>query len=172
MRKFLFILSFLILIFLFSPSILNKVNAKSSSSQTVTYQGILVKNPNTKYTHMLQDKKINLILSTRYNNWEGKEVKISVVFYEDKTGFVVKSIELVGTIDGVGGIAPVVDGNVVTYQGILIKNPNTNYTHKLKDQNVNFILSSNFNVYENQEVKVQVRFSYNNKFTVISIITL
>lgn len=121
---------------------------------------------------MLQDKKVNLILSSGYNDWEGKEVKISVVFYEDRPGFVIKSIELVGTIDGVGGIAPVVDGNVITYQGVLIKNSNTNYTHKLKDQNVNFILSSNFNVYENQEVKVQVRFSYKNKFTVISIITL
>lgn len=141
------------------------VHADSSSS-IVNYQGVLIKNPNTKYTHKLENQNVNLILNSGLNVFEGKTVNVQVE-YIATGGFIVLSLTPVSVTT-----TPTVSNttsNTVTFQGTLVKSTNPSYTHVLQGQNLNLILGSQFNYLENSIVKVVVVFNSSNKFSIISV---
>jgi len=149
------------MILLFVPSLLVATTVKAGESgQTVVYEDILIKHPNTKYTHKLEGQNVNLILSDYYKQYEGEKVSVKVVFNENGNGFKVVSITPVSE-----------ETDTKTYQGILEKHTNPKYTHKLQGQNVNLILSDYYEAFEGKEVKVQVKFTGEDqgKFNVMLI---
>lgn len=159
---------FLVTVGLFVLGLTIKANRSIAyAAETASYEGVLVKHTNPKYTHKLEGTNVNLILNSSYNSLEGKLVRVDVIFNTDAPGFMVTSITVIGetsTQPPVGNTSP-----VTVFQGVLIKNPNPAYTHKLEGQGVNFILGSQYNVYEGKEVKVEVQFTSGNKFTVLSM---
>ena len=138
-------------VFTLSVGVTKVVYAADSSNGIVTYQGVLEKHTNPKYTHKLAGQKVNFILNGYYTAWEGKEVVVKVKFNEGKPGFRVLSITLAQNNSN--------PSKTAVFQGILVKHSNSKYTHKLKGQNVNFILSSDYNHFEGKEVKVEVQFT-------------
>lgn len=55
------------------------------------------------------------------------------------------------------------------YQGILEKHTNPKYTHKLKDQNVNLIMSASYDKWLGEEVEIDVVFNSDGTFKVTSV---
>jgi hypothetical protein len=134
-----------------------------AAETTATYQGVLVKHTNTKYTHKLQNQNVNFILNSSYTQYEGKEVVVQVVFKADGTGFYVKSMVLAASTNTPSTTQK-------TFTGKLITTTKAPYTHVLENQQVNLILSSYYNQFVGYQVNVVVQFTgVGSKFKVVSI---
>lgn len=138
----------------------------ASSTSVVNYKGVLIKNPNIKYTHKLENQSINFILNSGFNVFEGQTVNVQVE-YVATGGFIILSLTPVNVTT-----TPTVSNttsNTRTFEGTLIKSTNPAYTHVLQGQKLNLILGTQFNHLENSMVKVEVVFNLSNKFNVISV---
>jgi hypothetical protein len=165
MKKLLSITLCIGALFLISLAVRHPVYAADT---TVTYQGVLIKNPNTTYTHKLQNQNVNFILNSSYNKFEGQKVVVTVNFAAGTNKFSVTSMKLVSNNQNASSTTtasttPTQTENqdgTVTYTGVLQKNINPNYTDRIVFPwgQVNLILAPKFQAWEGQVVSVTVLF--------------
>ncbi|MBN1617799.1 hypothetical protein JW887_00455 [Candidatus Dojkabacteria bacterium] len=128
------------------------------------YVGVLEVNSNAAYTHKVGN--IDLILNSSYDKYLGQSVKVDVQYYN--------SVEFT-----VLSVTPVYDytylpsyyynyGRVRKYQGVLEKNDDESYTHKV--DGLDLILNDSVADYVGKEVVVTVQYTDGWNFNVISVV--
>ncbi len=164
-KRKLFQIILIVLFFIFAYSLLSQKVLAAEQGDIVNISGVLENNLNTAFTHKIGG--YNFILNNSVNQYLNKEV-IAKVQYLDSFNFKVISVSSSTTpIQATGSSqTAITTGNFTEIKGVLEKNPNTSFTHKI--DGFNFILHSDLNDWVGKEVVITVQYTDGFNFKVIS----
>lgn len=135
-----------------------------ASGTTRTITGTLVEHENSAYTHRIG--AFNLILNSMYNDWEGKTVRLTVV-YTSATRFTVTGLSLVEAASQPAGVV----SSAAAFTGTLTQSPRATRDYRITSATgayVDILVSGNYDSWLGQEVVM----TYSGTLTSFTLLSL